>query len=208
MTESSDQQQHATADVKAQRVAQVYAEALLNAAEKQGQADEVAGQLDSLVQDVFAADSTFEAFLASAAIGRKSRDEVVRKVFEGRATPLFFHFLLVLNEHDRLDLLRAIRIAFRDLRDQRARRIRVQVKSVSPLTDPQREELAQLVRQGMKLEPVLESQIDPEIIGGLVVRVGDWLYDASVRTQLETIRKQLIERSSHEIQAGRNRFGD
>ena len=53
---------------------------------------------------------------------------------------------------------------------------------------------------------MLATKIDPDLLGGLVVRVGDWLYDASVRTQLETIRNQIIARSSHEIQSGRNRF--
>jgi F-type H+-transporting ATPase subunit delta len=48
--------------------------------------------------------------------------------------------------------------------------------------------------------------VDPSLLGGLVVRTGDYVYDASVRTRLETIRKQLIERSSHEIQTGRDRF--
>ena len=55
-------------------------------------------------------------------------------------------------------------------------------------------------------EPILESAVDPDLLGGLVVQVGDWLYDASVRTQLETLRNQLITRSSHEIQSGRDRF--
>ena len=48
--------------------------------------------------------------------------------------------------------------------------------------------------------------VDPDLLGGMVVWVGDWLYDASVRSRLESIRNQLIERSSHEIQSGRDRF--
>ena len=55
-------------------------------------------------------------------------------------------------------------------------------------------------------EPVLHTRVDPDLLGGLVVRVGDWLYDASVRTRLADIRDQVIQRSSHEIQSGRDRF--
>jgi F-type H+-transporting ATPase subunit delta len=121
---------------------------------------------------------------------------------------LFLNFLLVLNHHDRLDLLRPICDAYRGLRDQRARRIRIQVRSAAPLDDGQRDRLQRELQETFHLEPILETEIDPELLGGMLVRVGDWVYDASVRTQLETIRNQLIARSSHEIQSGRNRFSN
>jgi F-type H+-transporting ATPase subunit delta len=62
------------------------------------------------------------------------------------------------------------------------------------------------MRQATRREPDLIETVDPDLLGGLVVQVGDLLYDASVRTQLDHIRNQLTERSSHEIQAGRDRF--
>jgi F-type H+-transporting ATPase subunit delta len=191
-------------DVGSQRIARVYAEALLNAAEQRGQAEAVVEELDSLLRDLFPSDPRFETFLSSAAIGRKTKKEVLLKVLGGKASDLFLNFLLVLNDHERLGLLRGIRGAARDLLDQRARRVRVQVESAAPLAGDQRERLTQ--EQTFQMEPVLEAKVDPELLGGVVVRVGDWLYDASVRTRLETIRKQLIERSSHEIQSGRDRF--
>ena len=55
-------------------------------------------------------------------------------------------------------------------------------------------------------EPVLDARVDPDLLGGLMVQVGDWLYDASVRTRLERIRNQLIERSSHAIQSQTRSF--
>jgi F-type H+-transporting ATPase subunit delta len=196
------------ADVSAQRVARVYAEALLNTAEKRGEADAVLEQLDSLVGDVFRADPQFEAFLASGAIGRDKKAGVLRAVFEHRASELFFNFLMVVNHHDRLELLRPILATYRALRDRRARRMRVKVRSAQPLPEDQRNRLHQELHDTFHLEPVLDVEVDPDLLGGMVVRVGDWVYDASVRSQLETIRNQIIERSSHEIQSGRNRFSD
>jgi F-type H+-transporting ATPase subunit delta len=58
------------------------------------------------------------------------------------------------------------------------------------------------------MEPILDLQVDPQLLGGLVVKIGDWLYDGSVRARLQAFRDHLIARSSHEIQSGRNRFGD
>jgi F-type H+-transporting ATPase subunit delta len=194
------------ASVGEQRVAKVYAEALLNAAEKRGQADEVLDELDSLVKDLFTADPQFEEFLASGAIGRDRKANVIKAIFEKTASELFTNFLCVLNEHLRLDLLRPILAAYRALRDERARRVRVQVRTAVPLADDQRQRLRSELHSTFQLEPVLEEKVDPELLGGMVVRVGDWMCDASVRTRLDNIRNQLITRSSYEIQSGRNRF--
>jgi F-type H+-transporting ATPase subunit delta len=206
MAEQTDHQPPPAADVGSQRVARVYAEALLGAAEEQGQGDAVVEELEALVRDVIRTDPNIEAFFASAAIGRSAKAEVIENAFKGKASPLFYNFLRVVNEHERLGLLAPILTAARALRDQQARRIRVQVRSAAPLGDDQRERLARELRDNFQLEPVLEARVDPDLLGGLVVKVGDWLYDGSVRTRLDTLRKQLIERSSYEIQSRRDHF--
>src|SRR2546421_7639696 len=115
----------ATADVTAQRVARVYAEALLNAAEQAGQGDVVLDEVRSLIHDVFKKEPKLEVLLSSAAVGRERREEIIRRSFEGNASEVFTNFLLVLNNHERLELLRPILAALRELHDQRAGRVRV-----------------------------------------------------------------------------------
>jgi F-type H+-transporting ATPase subunit delta len=209
---NTDQEQvsphHAPADVTAQRVARVYAESLLDAAEKQHAAEAILQELDSLVHDIFRQDPRFEQFLASFAIGREPKAHVLDTVFRGRASDLVLHFLLVLNQHERLELLRPIVRAYRDLFDERTHRVRVAVRSAVPLADDHRQRLLQQLHEAFHFEPILEEGIDPDLVGGMTVRVGDWVYDASVRSRLEAIRDQLISRSSYEIQSGRNRFSD
>ena len=206
MNDDKDADFEPIADVSAQRVARVYAEALLNAADKQGQSDDVVEGLDSLIRDLFQAEPQLEAFLTSSAVGRERKARLIDKVFENKASVLFVDFLKVLNQHERLNLLRPILAAAKELRDARAKRIRVQVRSAVPLANDQENRLRQQLRETLKLDPVLQAAVDPELLGGVVVRVGDWLYDASVRARLESIRNQLIARSSHEIQSGRDRF--
>ena len=193
-------------DVGEQRVAKVYAEALLNAAAKQGDVDGVVEEFESLVNDVFTRTPEFEALLSSGAIGRKQKDEVLRKTFADKLSPVFLNVLLVLSDHERLDMLRGILAAAQELRDERMGRMRVEVQSATPLPEDQRERLRRELKETFQREPLLSVRTDPELLGGLVVRVGDWLYDASVRAQLDSIRNQIIERSSHEIQSGRDRF--
>jgi F-type H+-transporting ATPase subunit delta len=184
-------------DAVSQRVARVYAESLLGAAEQLNQTDQVMDELGALFEEVFRAGPLFEAFLTSGAISRKPKAEAIRKAFEGKTSELFLNFLLVLNDHQRLDLLRVIYQAARELRDERAGRLPVVVTTAAPLADDQREQLLHDLRARYNKEPVLTLRVDPALLGGLVVRVGDWLFDASVRTRLENIRKQLIERGRH-----------
>src|SRR5947208_1148874 len=143
MNDDKDADFEPIADVSAQRVARVYAEALLNAADKQGQSGEVVETLESLIRDLFQAEPQLEAFLTSSAIGRERKAQVIDKVFENKASVLFVDFLKVLNQHERLNLLRPISAAAKELRDARAKRIRVQVRSAVPLANDQENRLRQ-----------------------------------------------------------------
>jgi F-type H+-transporting ATPase subunit delta len=193
-------------DVGARRIARVYAEALLGAAEARQQVEPILEEIDSLVRDVIGADERAAAVFSSAALGRKARKEILEKVFKPRASELFYQFLLVVNDHERLDLLAAINSEIRALNDERQRRIRVQVFSAVPLGDDQRERISARVRDSFNLEPVLLEQVEPSLLGGLRIRVGDTQFDGTVRTRLDNLKQQLLARSSHEIQSGRDRF--
>jgi F-type H+-transporting ATPase subunit delta len=187
-------------DDTTRHVARVYAQALLDAAGKRQQADEVLDELNALVRDVLNREPALEEFLASPTVGRDRKEKVIRDAFEGRADEVLVSFLLVLNRHDRLELLRAVAQEYRALYDAQTGRMPVQVESAAPLAADQEERLRQELRARFKgREPVLVTRVNPDLLGGLVVRVGDWVYDASVRNRLALIRHQLIERSSHEI---------
>jgi F-type H+-transporting ATPase subunit delta len=199
MTEHADLTPHheTVLDSGSQRVARVYAAALLDAAEQRNETGRVLEEFAALVEDLFRADPQFEAFIASGAISRRPKAEVIHRAFDGRASDVFRNFLLVLNDHLRLDLLRGIYNAAKELYEERSGRMRVSVTSAVPLADDQRERLLQELRRKYNKEPILTTRVDPALLGGLVVRVGDWLFDGSVRARLENIRKQLIERGSH-----------
>jgi F-type H+-transporting ATPase subunit delta len=194
------------ADASAQRIARVYAEALLDEAMKRGEAAEILAELEALRRDVAGADPLLANFFLGGLIGRDQRDKTLRTAFEGRASELLLNFLYAVNDHDRLDLLGPIVTSYRKLLDERTGRIRVVVRSAFPLDDEQRRRIADGIRSRVGREPELDESVDPDLIGGLVLQVGDFLYDASLRTRLGVLLNQVIERSSHEIQAGRDRF--
>ena len=193
-------------DDATQHVARVYAEALLNAASTSDQTAEVIEDLDSLLNQVFPQDRWLEVFLTSRAVSRERRAEALKAAFAGQASDLFLNFLLVLNDHDRLDALRSIAASVRTLNELRTGKVRVQVRSAVPLADDQQDKLRQELRTAFGRDPLLETSVDADLLGGLTVQVGDVLYDGSIRTRLEQMRTQLIERSSHAIQSQRDRF--
>jgi F-type H+-transporting ATPase subunit delta len=197
-------------DIDVLRVARVYAEALLRAAERVGIVDDLQESFDSLVGNPLRrGDSQADpaALMASGLIPRRRKAEVIENLFRGKTDDLFVNFLLVLNEHNRLEILRPVAAMYRGLRDELHRRVRVLVRSAVSLTDEQREQLKVVARDFYHLEPVLVEQVNPDLIGGLQVQIGDRMVDLSVRSRLDEIKRNLIVRSSHEIQRRRDRVG-
>ena len=183
-----------TANVRQARIARVYADALLGAAARESQADEVGAELDSLVRDVIGQNPGVATFLTSPALTRRTREPVLQAAIAGNASPLISSFLGVLNANNRLDLLRPIAAAFRELLDKRAGRVRVSVRSAVPLGDAERDEIRQTLVSALGKEPVLDVKVDPALLGGLVVQVGDKVYDRSVKSRLDALRNNLLAR--------------
>ncbi|MSR53850.1 MAG: ATP synthase F1 subunit delta [Gemmataceae bacterium] len=189
-----------------QRIARVYAEALMNVAEQRGLAKEVDQELQGIVTQVFSTSPEIERGLASPVLKRSAKTPILERAFQGKVSELLFNFLVVLNSKDRLVLVRNVAFAYSNLLDERAKRLRVRVRSAVPLTESQSEKLRQSIGQSTGLEVMLAAKVDASLLGGMIVQVGDKVFDSSVRTRIEAIRNQLLARSSYEIQAGRDRF--
>jgi F-type H+-transporting ATPase subunit delta len=189
-------------NVDALSIGRVYAEALLRNAAPQHQEQELLDELTALVEQVFRAQPHLEQVFSSGALGREKKEALIRKVFGGRCSDLLLRFLIVLNNHDRLGMLRAVLAEYRTLLDQKVNRVRVQVRSAVELSQEEQDRLRGTLRQRLQREPLLETQVEPALLGGLVVRVDDHLWDGSVRARLQAIRNQLIERGTHALQNG------
>src|SRR5262245_20868367 len=138
MTETPDTSVRATIDVSGQRVARVYAEALLDEAQAHNLADQVHEELELLQRDVAGSDPLLANFFLGGVVGRQTRAEALRRAFEGKVSGIFLNFLLVLNDHQRLELLRSIIEQYGTLYEARTGKIRVRVGSAVPLADDQR----------------------------------------------------------------------
>ena len=194
------------ADVDAEKVAEVYAEAYLNAVTEQGGTiDDAVAEFGSLVE-VLKSQPQFEAVLVSAMVPPNEKVALMQKAFASSATPLFWNFLQVIAKRNRLDLLVPIFVQAQIELDKRKKRIHVNITTATEVDSQLFVALSEKLRSALGGEPVIRSVIDPGVIGGLVVRVGDTVYDASVSSQLQHVCRQMIERSAQEIQNRREHF--
>lgn len=194
------------ADLSVEQVAAVYAQALLGAAEKAGQAEAVIDELRSLVVDVLGPMPQLEAVLLSPMVRQEDKQRLVARITQGRASALLSNFLQVVARRGRLDLLTAICRQVLGQLDRLRSRVRVLVETAVPLPPEELAGLRAKLASALESEPVVIQQVRPELIGGAVLRIGDRVYDASVAGQLENLREQMVERSIHEIQSRRDRF--
>jgi F-type H+-transporting ATPase subunit delta len=178
------------------RLAKVYGEALMAAAQKQNRVNETGDELNGFVTGVFDKNPAIESFLSSPAVGKKAKFAALGAALPGHASDLVRGLFGVLTKNGRLDLVRGIAAAYRQLLDERAGRVRVKVTAAAKLTNAQRDSLAETLSNILKQEPVLDVRVDPDLLGGMVVQVGDRVIDTSVRTRLQTIRTLLLDKGS------------
>lgn len=187
-------------------VAQIYADALLALAEERGVADQVLDELGGLA-DLASRDRALADFLASPLVEPETRAKTFEKLLRGRASDLLVDALQVMNRKGRVALLPEIAAAYREGHRRLRGRVQVFVTSAVPLTDPLRETLRAAAAHYTGKTPEIVESVDRELLGGMVVRVGDERIDSSVRTRLRGLSGALLRRASQEVQSGSRYVG-
>ena len=180
-------------DVKVERLARVYAQAALDAAgDGQG---EVIDELRSLVADVLNKFPDLDEIFDSALISMDEKIAMLDRLFarqpSGQLSATTLNFLKVLTKHGRLGCLRDVVRSAEALWSDRNSRVQLELQLAHQLDDKLHEELIASLRDTLGIDPIVTTRIDADLIGGFVVRVGDKVYDASARTQLEKTRQAI-----------------
>ena len=192
-------------DPGARSVAKVYSQAYLDTAGPDGVTSAL-DELGSFVDDLLGQNAEFDRMLRTQELSVESKLALLEKVVVPRSSPLFANFIRVVAHHDRLELLPLIRqLAVREV-ERRLGQRRVQVTSAVELSPESLESIRSSMATALSVQPILETQIDPSLLGGMKIRVGDTVYDGSLKTQVKQLRARLRERCLNEIQRGRDRF--
>jgi F-type H+-transporting ATPase subunit delta len=170
-------------------VASTYAEALYQAAADSGAVDRVAADLTAL-DAVLGSDSDVARVLANPQVETRVKKAAVAGLADA-ASPLTVNLLQVLIDRGRLEELGEIAAAFDERVAAAEGRIAVEVTTAVPLPDDLREQVVTRIREQTGKTPEITERVDPEIIGGLVLRVGGVVTDASVRGRIDGLRRSI-----------------
>ncbi len=178
-------------------VARRYARSLSDLAHEQSCLDTIASDLRGLVA-ILAGSDELRAALANPSIPRSERAGVVQAVVSKiKAHEITSNFLCLLLDNNRLAALSDIHTAFEDYYDERIGRVRARVSSAAPLDDATLDALRKhLLQVTGKNEVILETTVDPALIGGIVTHIGDRVFDGSIRTQLNLLQNKLLSQET------------
>ncbi|MCA9060882.1 MAG: ATP synthase F1 subunit delta, partial [Planctomycetaceae bacterium] len=192
-------------DPGALAVATLYAKSFLAAAAEHGLAD-AKEELDSFVSEVLLKQPDFRALLCSDTIGRDDKLTMIERAIAPHASEFFTNFLRVLVRHERCGLIPQIAEVADQMAEEAAGRRRVSVRTARPLADGSRQRICEQLKTKLGFDPILQESVDESLIGGLVIQVGDTVYDSSLRSRLKQLQGRLVEKAFNEIQSGRDRF--
>jgi F-type H+-transporting ATPase subunit delta len=197
---------HATVfDADQQHIGDVYAKALLSVGKDTGKVDELVEQLDGFVVAVNSLPKLKSA-LESPRVAVADKESMIQKAVGGKVSNDLLNFLKVLGRKGRFDCLNAVNGSARKMHDEMAGRAQATLTTASPVDDSVVSGIASKLEKILGKKVSLQASVDPEIIGGMVVRVGDTVYDGSVANQLKQVRAKAIKAASDSIRSSLDKF--
>ena len=181
--------------MRAEIIARNYAETLLALAERHGGADGLDrfGAAIEGLAETLRSDPRLRQFLETPRVRPEQKKDALRQALAGRAPDLFTRFVLVLVDKRRQGLLPEIALAYRDLVDARMGRARVDVTISHQPDAALQEEIRGALEAQLGRTVIPTFRVDPELLGGMVLRLGDEILDSSLRSRAAGLRRRLME---------------
>jgi ATP synthase F1 delta subunit len=172
-----------------EEIAQVYARSLFEVAEEHDKLDDVREQIGQFA-DALGESRDLQTFFFSPYFSTEEKKKGLASALEG-ADPVVENFLALLIENHRMPVLFRVRREFDQMWREVNKLLPVQITSAVELDTAVTEQIGDEIGRQTGRTVELTSTVDPDVLGGLVVRVGNSILDASIRTRLERLRKQV-----------------
>jgi F-type H+-transporting ATPase subunit delta len=174
-----------------EEIAQVYARALFEVANEQGKLDVVREQLGQFA-DALNDNGDLRVFFFSPYFSTEEKKDGLGRALDG-ADPVIVNFLETLLERHRMPVIFRIRDAYERLWDQENQLLPVEVTSAVDLDDATVTSIGERIGEQTGQRVELTSKVDPSILGGIVLRVGNSILDASIKHRLDQLRKHVAQ---------------
>jgi F-type H+-transporting ATPase subunit delta len=174
-----------------EEIAQVYARALFEVAVEHDSLDEIREQLDEFADAVNENRQLASFFFSPYFSAEEKKDGLARAVTD--ANPAFANFLQALIERHRMPAIFRIRAEFVSLWDEAKRLLPVQITTAVELDSKTVEDLSKRIGDQVDRKIEMSTAVDPDILGGVMLRVGNVILDASIKNRLEQLRKQVAQ---------------
>ncbi len=172
-----------------EEIAEVYARSLFQVAQEHDRTGEVREQLGEFAAAVND-NRDMAVFFFSPYFSTEEKKEALERSVQD-AEPIFMNFLEALIERHRMPALFRIRVRYEELWDEENQLLPVQVTSAVDLDEKTVKQIGERIGEQTGRKVDLSSRVDPDILGGLVLRVGNFILDASIRSRLNQLRKQV-----------------
>tara|TARA_B100000809_G_scaffold261858_1_gene311589 strand:- start:411 stop:1040 length:630 start_codon:yes stop_codon:yes gene_type:complete len=193
-------------DIDRQQVGKVYARALLGATAKLDSTGAVLDEFQSLIRDVLDQMPGFDAVLASPRVTSDQKLAILDKAFAGRMREELLVFLKVVAGKGRLDCLRAMLRESLRLDNEVRGVVEVRVSTAHAVTRDVQDSVSAALSSALSSEVEMQYNVLPGLIGGMVVRVGDRVFDGSVVNRLEQLRGHALQGTFQEMIGTLDRF--
>ena len=174
-----------------EEIARVYGDALFDVAKEEDKIDEIRSELGEFA-DALDEDRDLQVFFFSPYFSSQEKREGIEKAIDG-ASDEFSNFLSLLAEKHRMPAIFRIRTYFDELWAEENKRLEVRITSAVPLSDAVVKRVGDEIENQTERKIDLEANVDEEILGGLVLRVGNMVLDASLREKLNRLRKEVAQ---------------
>lgn len=177
----------------APEIARQYAEAIYGLGQDQRCLASLEQEVEQFLQ-LFCQEEDLRVFLESPLISAGAKKTVLAKGLEGQVSEILLHFLYLLADKQRFLILPEIAAAFRALLDEKEGRARAQVTTAREVDRELMQLISQAIAGKIGRQIVIKHQVNPELIGGIVLRIGDIQVDGSIKNRLGKYRKVLMEK--------------
>ena len=172
-------------------IARRYSSALFGLAHERGELAAVTAELDGFVA-ALGSDPDLMAFYTSPVVDRRVKEQIIHRALDGRAGELATNFILLLVRKHRENLIQIVAAQMHEMLDREAGRQSAAIGTPMPIDASMVDELTQRLSKVYGRTIIPHTKLSPELLGGLVVQVGDRYVDASVSGKLEELRRHLL----------------